>query len=205
MSRATARHRAIVVAAIAALTVSATAVPALGWDDGGHKQDKGQYDQAKKGKGGHDRDYGKGRDYGKDRDHGSDHGGKDKSHGKGKPEKPAEQPPPQKPPVETPQPPAAQGPPVTPQGAPAQTPEQPVSTEALPGKTPESLAGGEEEESPVVAQGAPRNGQATVSAAPAAEREELAQTGIDPELIALFGVLLLGGGALLFRRALARG
>jgi LPXTG-motif cell wall-anchored protein len=41
--------------------------------------------------------------------------------------------------------------------------------------------------------------------APVAERKELAQTGLDPGLIALLGALCLAGGGLLFRRALARG
>jgi len=37
-----------------------------------------------------------------------------------------------------------------------------------------------------------------------AQRSQLAKTGLDPALIALLGALCLGGGALLFRRALAR-
>ena len=41
--------------------------------------------------------------------------------------------------------------------------------------------------------------------APVAERKELAQTGLDPGLIALLGAVCLGGGGFLFRRALARG
>ena len=56
-------------------------------------------------------------------------------------------------------------------------------------------------ESPVVAQAPPEAG-APVS--PAANRTELAKTGLDPALIALLGAMCLGGGALLFRRALAR-
>jgi LPXTG-motif cell wall-anchored protein len=40
--------------------------------------------------------------------------------------------------------------------------------------------------------------------APVAERKELAQTGLNPGLIAFAGLLCLGGGAFLFRRALAR-
>jgi LPXTG-motif cell wall-anchored protein len=52
-----------------------------------------------------------------------------------------------------------------------------------------------------VAQAAPQEG---AEAVPAAEREELAQTGLDPALIALLGALCLGGGGLLFRRAMAR-
>jgi LPXTG-motif cell wall-anchored protein len=52
-----------------------------------------------------------------------------------------------------------------------------------------------------VAQAPPEAGAAAV---PVAERRELAQTGLDPALIALLGALCLGGGGLLFRRALAR-
>ena len=40
--------------------------------------------------------------------------------------------------------------------------------------------------------------------APAAERKKLAETGLNPGLIAMLGVFLLGGGAFLFRRAFAR-
>ena len=56
-------------------------------------------------------------------------------------------------------------------------------------------------ESPVVAQAPPQSGSETV---PVAQRSQLAKTGLDPALIALLGALCLGGGALLFRRALAR-
>ena len=56
-------------------------------------------------------------------------------------------------------------------------------------------------ESPVVAQAPPQEGVAT---SPAANRKELAKTGLDPALIALLGAMCLGGGVLLFRRALAR-
>ena len=86
--------------------------------------------------------------------------------------------------------------PVVSQGAPAPAPEQPVETEAVP---PEQ---GGVPESPVVAQAPPEEG--SVAASPAANRTELAKTGLDPALIALLGAMCLGGGALLFRRALAR-
>jgi hypothetical protein len=56
-------------------------------------------------------------------------------------------------------------------------------------------------DNPVVTQPPPQPGAPTV---PVAERSELAETGLDPALIALHGALFLGGGALLFRRALAR-
>jgi LPXTG-motif cell wall-anchored protein len=56
-------------------------------------------------------------------------------------------------------------------------------------------------ESPVVAQAPPEEGAPTSQAA---SRKELAKTGLDPGLIALLGAMCLGGGGLLFRRALAR-
>jgi LPXTG-motif cell wall-anchored protein len=37
-----------------------------------------------------------------------------------------------------------------------------------------------------------------------AKRKRLASTGLSPWLIAFFGTALIGGGGLLFRRALAR-
>ena len=47
-------------------------------------------------------------------------------------------------------------------------------------------------------------GTASPTLAPVVEREQLAETGLDPALMALLGVLCLAGGALLFRRALTR-
>lgn len=190
MSRSVVRHRALLVLALIALGVGATAVPALAGDSGG-------WDQHSDYKGGKGKDYGKGKDHGKDygRDHnkGNDHG---KDYGKGKDHGNKPQPAPETPVTPQPSPtPTTPTPtpatPVAPEGSPSQSaPEQPAET------TPE------EAESPTVAQ-TPTAGQESVSAAPAAEREELAKTGIDPGLIALFGVFLVGGGALLFRRALA--
>ena len=54
-------------------------------------------------------------------------------------------------------------------------------------------------ESPVVAQAAP-TGEAP---AVAAERKELARTGLDPALIGFLGALCVGAGGFMFRRALA--
>ena len=85
--------------------------------------------------------------------------------------------------------------PVVSQGAPTPAPEQPIETEAAP---PEQ---GGVPDSPVVAQAPPEQGVRDV---PAANRTELAKTGLDPALIALLGAMCLGGGVLLFRRALAR-
>jgi LPXTG-motif cell wall-anchored protein len=128
------------------------------------------------------------------------HEGKEKNKGKeeegeehGEKQKPKpEQPKVQTPPVAQPAPPAAAPPaPVVSQGAPA----PPVTGESLP---PEQEA---VPEAPVVAQAPPEQ----PALAPVAERKELAQTGLDPGLIALLGALCLAGGGLLFRRALARG
>ena len=136
-----------------------------------------------------------------------EHGDKDKDKGdheeEGKGEKPKPQPQPPTPPAGQPTPPApAVTPPAAPtpapvvsQGAPTPAPAPPVSTEAAP---PEQ---GAVPESPVVAQAPPQSGSETV---PVAQRSQLAKTGLDPALIALLGALCLGGGALLFRRALAR-
>ena len=64
-------------------------------------------------------------------------------------------------------------------------------------------AGGEQGGQNVPAKVAPAAGQ-TVALAPAVERKQLARTGLSPLVIALMGSFCLLGGALLFRRALAR-
>jgi LPXTG-motif cell wall-anchored protein len=129
----------------------------------------------------------------------NNHGNKNKG-GKHKGERPEQNVPPATP--ETPQTPATPTPatpaaPVTPQGTP--TPQQPTTPES----TPTPSGGGENEspESPVVAQQTPT----AAPLAPVAERKELAQTGLNPGLIALLGAMCLGGGAFFLRRALARG
>ena len=81
------------------------------------------------------------------------------------------------------------------QGAPTPVPHKLVETETVP---PEQ---GVVPKSPVVAQAPPQAGAPTAAAA---ERNQLAKTGLDPGLIALLGAMCLGGGGLLFRRALAR-
>lgn len=127
--------------------------------------------------------------------------------GKHKGDRPKENVPPTVTTPETPQPPTPAAPavpaaPVTPQGGPSQTPpEQPATPES--GPTPGG--GGQEESppgSPVVAQ---TPTQPAAPLAPVAERKELAQTGLNPGLIALLGAMCLGGGAFFLRRALARG
>jgi LPXTG-motif cell wall-anchored protein len=150
----------------------------------------GWYDQPSQPTEEHDKD----KDHGKDKDKDKDKGGKHE-------EKPPVIVPPTPaapPPAAVTPPPAAAPPPVVSQGAPpAPAPEQPVGVDTTP---PERGENGEEEEAPTVAQ-APSQ----PALAPVAEREELAKTGIDPGLIALFGAICLIGGGLLFRRALARG
>jgi LPXTG-motif cell wall-anchored protein len=145
----------------------------------------GWYDQPSQPKEEHEKD--------KDHDKDEDKGGK---HEEKPPEvtvPPAAVTPP--PPAVTPPAAVTPPPPVVSQGAPpAPAPEQPVGAETTP------TVRGEEKVGPTVAQ-APSQ----PAIAPAAEREELAKTGIDPGLIALFGAVCLIGGGLLFRRAFARG
>jgi LPXTG-motif cell wall-anchored protein len=127
--------------------------------------------------------------------------GKEKEKEHGKPPPTVTVPPPQTtptPPVQTtpPAPPVAP-PPVTSQGSPPPTPpEQQVGVETRPSQRGESARPG-----PVVAQQAPA---AQAPLAPVAERKELAETGLNPGLIALLGAAFLGAGAFLFRRGLAR-
>ena len=109
------------------------------------------------------------------------------------------------PPTQTTTPPVIQPPPATPAAPP------PVTSQTTP-TPPEKVGGGstpggnneagpsEKPQGPVVAET-----PTAAPLAPVAERKELAETGIDPGLIALLGALCLVGGALLFRRSLARG
>lgn len=183
MSRWTLPYKAGVVMALAAFVIGITAASALGWGSSGEQQDKPPATTPKD----------------KDKDKGHKDDDDDKEEGKGGNDKPKPQPTtPQSQPGPTVTPPAATPPaPVVSQGVPtpAPAPDQPVDTETLP---PEQGGG---PESPVVAQAPPEAGAA---ASPAASRTELAKTGLDPALIALLGAFCLGGGGLLFRRALAR-
>jgi LPXTG-motif cell wall-anchored protein len=182
MSRWTFPFKAGVVMALAAFVIGISAANAMAWFD----QPTTPTHQ--------DKDKGKGH---------NDKGDNDEDEGKGHNEKPKPQPKPETP-AGQPTPPASAPPaavppaPVVSQGTPPApgapgTPEQPVQTKTVP---PEQ---GGVPQSPVVAQAPPSQ-----PAAPAAEREQLAKTGLDPGLIALLGALCLGGGGLLFRRALAR-
>lgn len=187
MSRSVVRYRALLVLALVALAVGTTTSAAFGWanEEGSGSEQEQSHQGGKK-------------------EHGNEeHGNKEnkgENHNKGnhgENQKPEEETPatpqPQPQPQPTPVPPVAT--PVAPQGTPAQTPEQQPSTPPATEETPKST---EVAQSPTV-------GQPSVSATPAANREQLASTGIDPALIALFGALFVGGGALLFRRSLAGG
>jgi LPXTG-motif cell wall-anchored protein len=109
------------------------------------------------------------------------------------------------PPTQTTPTPVVQPPPATPASPP------PVTSQTTP--TPHkkvtggSIPGGNKEKSPSETPQGPVVAETPTAAplAPVAERKELAETGIDPGLIALLGALCLVGGALLFRRSLARG
>jgi LPXTG-motif cell wall-anchored protein len=188
MSRWTFPHKTGAVMALVAFVLGITAANAPAWPN---EQDTDQPPAPKHGD--KDKDKGKGHKDDDDDDDDEGRGGEQKP----KPEKP-ETPPAVQPPgpsgAVTQPPPQV---PVTSQGAPPPpAPAPPVETEALP---PEQ---GGVPESPVVAQAPPE--KAEVGAEPAAQREELAKTGLDPALIGLLGALFLGAGGLLFRRALAR-
>jgi LPXTG-motif cell wall-anchored protein len=109
------------------------------------------------------------------------------------------------PPTQTTTPPVTQPPPATPAAPPpvtsqtTPTPPEKVGGGSTPGGNNESGPSGKPQ-GPVVAET-----PTAAPLAPVAERKELAETGIDPGLIALLGALCLVGGALLFRRSLARG
>jgi LPXTG-motif cell wall-anchored protein len=182
MSRLTLPYKAGVVMALAAFVIGITAASAMAWPGGEPVAPTTPQ-------------HGKDKDKDKDKGHKDDD---DDDEGKGGHEKPQPQPPA---PSGQPSPPPPAGPappPVVSQGVPTPppaAPEQPVDTETLP---PEQNG---VPESPVVAQTPPSAGAPT---SPVADRRQLAKTGLDPALIALLGAMCLGGGGLLFRRALAR-
>ena len=178
MSRATLPVKIGVVMAVAAFAVGITAANAIAWPNEQPPPTKPPSTGTNKDKGDHEEE--------------------------GKGEKPKPQPQPPTPPAGQPTPPA---PAVTPPAAPTPAP---VVSQGAPTPAPARAAGqhggraaqqGAVPESPVVAQAPPQSGSETV---PVAQRSQLAKTGLDPALIALLGALCLGGGALLFRRALAR-
>lgn len=207
MSRPTFRHRAGLILTLVAFVLGATAATALGWEN-----------ETTPGKG---RDYGKneGKDYGKNegkghgknegKGHGKNEGkGHGKNEGKGHGGKKPEKPPTVTVPTPTPPTPPGLAPPPT-TATPSPVVQLGTTTPTSPGVNAKGSPGGvnvlgEQEQggSDVAAEVAP--GTASPTLAPAAEREQLAATGLDPALMGLIGLLCLGGGALLFRRALAR-
>ncbi len=196
MSRATLRVEVGVVMAVATFAIGITATNAIAWPneqpaptpqhgDKGDDKHKGDKDDDKhKGEKGDDKHKG---EKGDDK-----HNGGKGEQPKPQPERPITPTGQQTPPV--PVTPAAP-PPVVPQGGPAPEPEQPVTSETVPPDQPTVP------DSPVVTQAPPQPGAPAV---PVAERSELAKTGLDPALIALLGAMCLGGGVVLFRRAVAR-
>lgn len=191
MSRPTFRHRAGLILTLVAFVLGATAATALGWVN----------EQPTPGK-----DWNHGKNEGKNHGKNEGKGGHGKKNEKPPPVKPPQPPPPPPPPV-TPTPPAVAPPPA----AAAPSPVVPLSTpsptspnvkaKGVPGGSKGGGQGGQQGgNSP--AEVAP--GTSSPTLAPAVERQKLAATGLNPALMALLGALCLGGGALLFRRALSR-
>jgi hypothetical protein len=180
MSRATLPSKVGVVMALAAFVIGITAANAVAWQNEQPPPTTPQHG---------------------DNDNHKGDKGEEEHEGKGEKQKPQPQPPTPPAGQQTPPAPAATPPAPAPTPAPVVSqgvtpaPEQPVSVESVPPKK------GRGPQSPVVAQAPPAAG---APATPVAERNQLARTGLDPALIALLGALCLGGGGLLFRRALAR-
>jgi hypothetical protein len=187
MSRLTYRQIAGAVLAIGALVLGLTAAAAIGW--GGENQGKGQDYTQKNDHGSKDQSGGK-QDYGNKEQSGGNH-----DYGNKKP--PTETVPPRtvtSPPVtETSPPVVVTSPPstVTVQGPPSVTTQTKTKTVTTKAKK-------------VLTRTTPPPPPKAPPLTPVAERKRLASTGLSPWLIALFGAALLGGGSVLFRRALAR-
>jgi hypothetical protein len=92
--------------------------------------------------------------------------------------------------------------PVRPEAQPPAPPVQPA--EAPPEQLTEKAVPAEQPKPAPVADETPVTTEVATPIAPAAQRTELAETGFDPLLIALAGAACILGGALVFRRALAR-
>jgi hypothetical protein len=208
MSRPTFGQKIGLVFALVVFAFAVSATGAPGWYQQESGKDKGsscnctcECDKGKPAEG-DDKEHAKKNDS-EDSDHANkgdsedeDHGDKDKDHAnkdEDEDEDDGEQKPAGAAPTESGAPPA---PPIAAQGAPSSG--QPVGTEAIPGEG-EELAGEEG-----------LGGSETTAAGEApklkavAERKRLASTGLDPGLIAVLGAVSLIGGALLFRRSLAR-
>ena len=191
MSRARLRHRRGSLGLAFAVVVFAlgmTAAVALGWENEQKPKDHGKNEQEQ------------GKEHGnKENEKNDQHGNKEKGN----------------------QQPKGQTTPTTPQAPTTTTPTQTVPAPPAAVPTPSQPTPSQAPSAPVNAQGAPeqpsgeqpsgRGGKEVAQAptpsaplAPVAEQQKLARTGLDPAWIALMGVLCLGGGAFLFRRAMAR-
>ena len=184
MSRATLRQRRGAIGLVFAVVVFAlgmTAAVALGWQNEQQPQEQSKNEQ-EKGK-----------------EHGNKENEKNQQHNQ-KNEKPQTQTTPTTPTTPTQTVPAAP-PPVAaqPQPTPSQAPSPPVNSQGAPEQpsgNEQPSGGGKEVAQAPTAESAPL--------APVSEHRKLARTGLDPAVIALLGALCLGGGAFLFRRAMAR-
>jgi cytoskeletal protein RodZ len=177
MSRETLRQRAgwaSVVFAVVVFAIGMTAAVALGWENEQQPKEHGKNEQ-------------QGKQHGNKENENENENEKNKPHQQGN-----QQPPTPTTPTTPAQPP--QTVPAPPQPAPAQAPS-PVGARGAPEQQPS--AGGKEVAQTPAAESAP-------ALAPVSEQQKLARTGLDPALIALLGVVCLGGGAFLFRRAMAR-
>jgi hypothetical protein len=181
------RYRTGVVLALVVFILGVTAAVATGWETNGETQDKVTHEKGKgKDDNGRD-DNGKGRP----EDHGDkDNGDRDKDNDKGKGKDDEDNGDEDKPVVTTPSAPPA---PTQVQTTPA-APLAPVSPQATPSEPGEEAEGGPKE----VAQAPGEEPEL------ASERKKLAETGLDPGLIAALGAFLVAGGAFFFRKAFAR-
>jgi uncharacterized protein HemX len=179
MSGATFRRKTGLIFAVVALGLGMTATAALGWEN---------EEKANKDFGKHEQEHGENQ---------KEHGNKQKEQVKQEQQAPSAVVPPTQP--TAPQPGAAPAPapapasPVTTQGAPTPAPEERASAESAPEETEQAAGKGRE----ILAEEA-------APLAPVAEQRKLAQTGLNPALIALLGAFSLVAGGFLFRRALVR-
>jgi hypothetical protein len=196
MSRTGFRRTTGVIFTLVAFVLGVTATAALGW---GGTQGSGEMNDYGTPQSSYPQQEEKGKDHG-NKGQGKDHGNNNKEQGKdhGEQKKPPEEntSPPATPPAAT-TPPAAAAPPGTPVTPQSTTPLTPA------GQSPPT-SGTQKPPERVLVRTKPPAPEETTPLAPVAERRQLAETGLDPALIAFTGVVLLGGGAFLFRRSLAR-
>lgn len=195
------RYRAGAIFAVVVFVLGVTAAVAAGWETSGGTNDKVAHEgKGKDDNGGKDNGKGESRDNGDkdraDKDGDKDKGDRDKDNGdkeksKGKEDRDEDDEDKDEPTVTTP---SAPGVPTTVQTTPS-SPTTPLTPSATPPGNPASP------EEPVLAE-EPTGEEPELTTA--AKRKKLAETGLDPALIAVLGALFVGGGALLFRRAFAR-